>query len=430
MSIIKRKLIILSVLLLTSCSIIAEKPAVLDQRTTPISKPTPKQNNILQNAPQATPPLSNNNPKIINKKVKVAVLVPLSGKSKELGAAIVNSITLSLFENDQNNDVELVLFDSKDDPSDALTAIKEIAAQNIKVVIGPIFSTSTQSIAKIAKDNNITLLSFSNNQDLMNKPSVFLMGFLPEQQVERIVSYSISRGKNNFAILAPNNQYGITFSSLIKTMVKKKDGNFITSGLYLNNSDLDKTVKKTLDAYIISSRAASKGKAAANDGDKIYADVILVPESGSALFKAASSISKNNNNEREIQIIGSSSWDDASTLNDSNLIGAWFPAPAPEKYREFEKKYYQIYGKYPPRISSIAYDAIIAVIKTIPQSRNRDLKASDFVNYRSNKNAFEGIDGTFRFLPNGLVQRNFAVLQVGSGKFDTIDSPSTMFFKY
>ncbi len=277
----------------------------------------------------------------------------------------------------------------------------------------------------------MTILSFSNNQDLAQKPGIFLMGFLPEQQIERMSAYAISNGKDNVAIIAPNNQYGLKFSDILKEMVKRKDGNFISSQLYSNSSqDLEMAVARTLAANVIPARLDGKNKKAIKVEDRIYANAIFIPESGMALSKIVTLINKLNVNERPIQIIGSSNWDDIGTLNDPNLVGGWFVGADPTKYRDFEKKYYQIYNKFPPRISSIGYDAAFAVIDTIKKSGKRDLTPNDFISYQSQKNGFEGMDGLFRFLPNGIVQRNFAILEISNGKFDMIDSPNTMFFKY
>ena len=351
----------------------------------------------------------------------------MSGKNKELGTAMFNSITLSLFENDKNNDVELVVFDS----SDATKSINEIATQGIKTVIGPVFSADIEAIADVAKNNKITLLSFSNNQDLSGRAGVFLMGFLPEQQIERISSYAISSGKDSFAVIAPNNQYGQKFSTILKEMVKRKDANFVSSELYLNSSkDLERAVSKAISTYTISPRVVDKKKTNITEQDKVYANIILIPESGSVLSKIVSLIKKYNVSEREIQIVGSSNWDDISTLNDPNLIGGWLVSANAEKYRDFEKRYYQIYNKFPPRISGIGYDATMATIEVIKKSGKRELSSEDFANYQSAKNGFEGIDGLFRFLPNGIVQRNFAIFEIKNGRFEMIDSPSSMFFKY
>jgi hypothetical protein len=96
-----------------------------------------------------------------------------------------------------------------------------------------------------------------------------------------------------------------------------------------------------------------------------------------------------------------------------------------------EKNYYNSFNKFPPRISSIVYDAVLAVAKIAQNKSNSKIALSDFTNFSNPpKNGFDGIDGIFRFLPNGAVQRNLAVLQVGNGKFETLDSSIEKFLKY
>ena len=375
-------------------------------------------------------------PTSTHRKIQIALLLPFSGKNKELGWSIFNASSLSLFENDLENKIELVLFDSKDSPQDSQKAFKEIVDKNIKVVIGPIFTSTITAIEKMARDNEITVISLSNNHELLNKTNnrggVFVAGILLESQIDKIVNYAMDRGKLNFAIIAPNNQFGKYTTDYLKKFVRARDGNFITSEFYeANNNDIDRAAEKIVSSFGVPTKSKNRDTAYLSDYDRIYPQIILIPEAGKPLSKVVKSINKFNKDERDFQIIGTSQWDDASTLNDINLLGSWFSAPEGDKFRIFEKNYYRYFGKFPPRISSIAYDSVWAISKIAQNKTNLKLTFSDFIDYNKNvKNGFDGIDGVFRFLPNGAVQRNLAILQVGNGKFETIDSPLEKFLKY
>ena len=371
-----------------------------------------------------------------NRKIQIALFLPFSGKNKELGWSIFNASSLSLFENDLENKIELVLFDSKDSPQDTQKAFKEIVDKNIKVVIGPIFSTSIMAIEKMARDNEITVISLSNNHELLNKTNnrggVFVGGILLESQIDKIVNYAMDRGKFNFAIIAPNNQFGKFTTDYLKKFVRARDGNFITSEFYeANNIDIDRAAERIVNSFGVPTKSKNRDTAYLSDYDRIYPQIILIPEAGKQLSKLFKSINKFNKEERDFQIIGTSQWDDASTLNDINLLGSWFSAPEGDKFRIFEKNYYRYFGKFPPRISSIAYDSVWAISKIAQNKTDLKLTFSDFIEYNKNvKNGFDGIDGVFRFLPNGAIQRNLAILQVGNGKFETVDSSLEKFLKY
>ena len=157
----------------------------------------------------------------------------------------------------------------------------------------------------------------------------------------------------------------------------------------------------------------------------------MVPESGKILSKLVYFINGQNINERDFQIIGTSGWDDISTLGDEALKGAWFPAPDNHKFSLFQQKYYKTYNQYPLRISSISYDILAAIAKMIDTKKGKVPTISDLTNYSSSsQNGFDGIDGLFRFLPNGIIQRNLAVLEVEDNYFKTIEPATSKFLKY
>jgi branched-chain amino acid transport system substrate-binding protein len=374
-----------------------------------------------------------------HKKTQIALFLPFSGKNKDLGWSLYNAATLSLFDNDLGRNIELVLIDSKDTPEDAKKAFGDIVNRKIKVVIGPIFSNVIEAIEKDAKKNNITVISLSNNQDLLGKTNsdggVFLAGMLPEPQIDKIVGYALEHGKYSFATIAPNNQYGKTITDLMKKITRNRDGNFITAEFYSSDKDIDRAVENVMNSFSLSARL-NEGKKVKKDtviteADKIYPQVIMIPEGGKSLFKIVSAMQRLNKDERAFQLIGTNQWDDIATINDFHMMGAWFVAPENDKFRDFERSYYRSFNKFPPRIASIVYDLTAASAQIAALKGNKEITISDFTNFENPpKNGFEGIDGLFRFLPNGIVQRNLAVLQVASGKFEAAQKPIEVFLKY
>lgn len=157
----------------------------------------------------------------------------------------------------------------------------------------------------------------------------------------------------------------------------------------------------------------------------------MIPESGEVLAKIAALLKDKNLDERDFQLVGTNQWADTSTSNNPNLLGGWFAAPENEKFYNFERTYFQIYNKFPPRISSIVHDSVAAISKLVDLKKGQTPSVPDFTAYSAiPTNGFEGIDGIFRFLPNGLVQRNLAVLKVTNGGFETIEKPAERLLKY
>ncbi len=260
---------------------------------------------------------------------------------------------------------------------------------------------------------------------------------MPETQIDKMVAFAMKKNKTNFAVIAPNNQYGITIADLLKTTVENRDGNFTASEVYNSNlKGLEKSVERIVNSFTVPSELAEGGGNKLKRNTKVemdkrsYVQVIVIPETGKNLSKIVELIKAANKEERPIQIMGTSEWDSFATLNDNNLIGTWFCAPIQENFHSFEKKYQKTYNKIPPRLAAMSYDLVLAITRLANQKKTGNLKPEDFAGYENSpKNGFEGIDGLFRFLPNGFVQRNLAILEVQDDGFETVGWPNSKFLK-
>jgi branched-chain amino acid transport system substrate-binding protein len=361
-------------------------------------------------------------------KIKIAIFLPFSSQNKDLAQNIANAAVLSLFANDRFHKLELVFIDSKETAFEQQQAFQEIINRNIKIVIGPIYSNNLINIENMAQEHAITVISLSNNIAMLGKVfnnggGIFIAGILPETQTEQMVNFAINQNKSNFAILAPNNQYGKLITDYLKKFTKARSANFITAEFYNNEKDLEKSVDRLINSFSLS--IIPKKDQIINEEDKNYPQTIFIPESGKILSKAIATINSKNIKELDLKIVGSSQWDDPSTLHDSNLFGSWFVAPEPKKFQSFEKEYQQTFKNFPNRISTIAYDSILAISDL---AQNNNIITSHTLIAKTK--GFEGIDGLFRFLPNGAVQRNLAILKVGVNNFEIIEPASKKFLNY
>ena len=132
--------------------------------------------------------------------------MPLSGKHKNIGKALYDAAQLALFD---HGDPRIVIypFDTKASEYTAVSLMEEIIAQDIKIIIGPVFSNIVKSLTPIAQDNGITILSFSNNINVATN-NVYIAGLDVRQQVQRIISYVLENDIKYFSALLPGNNYG------------------------------------------------------------------------------------------------------------------------------------------------------------------------------------------------------------------------------
>jgi hypothetical protein len=109
-----------------------------------------------------------------------------------------------------------------------------------------------------------------------------------------------------------------------------------------------------------------------------------------------------------VKLLGTSLWNDAATQREPMLAGAWYAAPNDSQWRGFAERYASTYGGRPPRIASLAYDAmsLVALLaKGEPYQRYTEKAITD-------PNGFAGVDGIFRFRFDGAIERGLQVMEV------------------
>ena len=137
---------------------------------------------------------------------KVGLLVPLTGSSAALGEDLVDAAQMALFDVGRT-DLELLPRDTGDEPGKAEAAARSALDAGAELLLGPVYGRSAQSVAPIAAGRGVNVISFSNDASVA-RPGLYVLGFRPEEQVDRIVRYGAAQGRTRFAALAPGDAYG------------------------------------------------------------------------------------------------------------------------------------------------------------------------------------------------------------------------------
>ena len=117
---------------------------------------------------------------------------------------------------------------------------------------------------------------------------------------------------------------------------------------------------------------------------------------------------------KKVKLIGTGEWYIDNIGSEPGLLGAWFVAPNPNLWKDFKKKFYKLYNYEPIRLSSLAHDSLTTVFSIIDKNEKiYELNYDDF----QNSYGFTGIDGEFKFLSNGTVQRKLSILEVKQNSF-------------
>jgi ABC-type branched-subunit amino acid transport system substrate-binding protein len=324
---------------------------------------------------------------------RVALLVPMTGPNAKVGQSIANATMLALLDT-KTDKVRITTYDTN---LGAAAAASRALAEGNKLILGPLLAEDARVIGPIAARASVPVISFSNDASVAGG-SVYLMGYNPNQSIERVVGFAREKGLSRFAALIPRGTYGERSGTALLRAVEQAGGTVVS----MQNFDRTPT---SMTAAVKKLQSSSS-----------Y-DALLIADAGRVAIQIAPIIRKNGG--ATARLLGTELWntDDAMAANPA-LRGAWFASVSDNLYRQLAVKYRARFGGTPFRLSSLGYDAVLLTVRIardwtpgtqFPASRLRD------------PGGFSGIDGAFRFNRAGVAERALEVAEVGAGAFTVAD---------
>ena len=363
---------------------------------------------------------------------KVAILLPLSGPAAPTGKAVLNAAEMALFEL-AGPGFQLVIKDTGGTPEGAAQAAQEAVFEGAQLILGPLFSTSAQAAAPIALGGLVPMISFSNDMTLAQN-GVYVLGITPDSQIDRVIGYAVTQGSSRFALLAPENSYGQATLDALTGALGRHGGTMISAVFYPpGTTDVSAQVKVL--AQYEERRAAlldeRRKLAARNDPDSqaelerlmeretlgdVEFDSVLIPAGGRELLLVAPLLPFYDVDPEYVRFLGTRLWDDGALGTEPSLVGGWFATPDRRGWQAFSQRYQAHFGVAPPRVASLGYDstALAAVL-----TRQAEAAGQAVVFDRpslTQPDGFAGVDGIFRFRPDGTPERGLSVQELQRGK--------------
>lgn len=367
-------------------------------------------------ATTATPPFAASQtpivpmPAIPAHKVKVALLVPLTGPGAEIGESISNAAQMALFDSGSES-FELSPRDTHGTPAGAAAAAQAAIQDGAQLILGPLMADDVRAVTPIAQSANINVIAFTTDAKQAG-PNTFIMGFLPVGQVQRVVSYAASKGIHSIGVIAPQTEYG---NAVLDAYTSAAAMAGIQTVDVLRSRPGDTNISASIQKF--SNNDARKK----SPGMRAPFDAVFMPVGGTDAQTIGNLLSYYDLDAKNVRRLGTGLWDDAVVSHENNLAGGWFAAPDPTARKVFEQKYQSTYGTAPSRLASLGYDAtaLAAVLAKSGQAR-QGAPAFDR-SAITNPNGFSGIDGIFRFRTDGLAERGLAVLELRNGSSLVVD---------
>jgi hypothetical protein len=159
--------------------------------------------------------------------VKVGLVLPLSasGNAGAAGTAMRSAAEMALAEFNVT-DLQLLVKDDGGNAPGARQVAQQAIDEGAEIILGPIFAHSVSPVGQLARSRNIPVMAFSTDANVATR-GVYLLSFLPESDVDRIVSYAISQGKKSFAAAIPDNAYGSVAEAAFKQSVARRGGRIV-----------------------------------------------------------------------------------------------------------------------------------------------------------------------------------------------------------
>lgn len=322
--------------------------------------------------------------------VRIALILPLSaaGNAGVAAQSMKNAAELALAEFKQPN-IQLLVKDDGGTPQGAQAAAQQALAEGAELIVGPLFAQSVSAVGAVARQRNVPVIAFSTDASVAAR-GVYLLSFLPESDVKRIVDFAVSRGKRAYAAMLPENAYGNVVEAAFQQEAARRGARVLSLEKY------------PADA----ARMAEPARRVAQAASRV--DSIFIPDGADAVPQVVQALTAAGVNTKRVQLLGTGLWDDPRIFSTPALDGGWYAAPDSSGFRSFSGRYRARYGQDPVRTATLSYDAV-ALVAALVKTQGPQRFSEQIL---TNSSGFAGIDGIFRFRPDGTNERGLAVLRV------------------
>jgi branched-chain amino acid transport system substrate-binding protein len=326
--------------------------------------------------------------------VRVGMILPLTqnGAPSPIGVSMRNAAQLAI-EEFAAPQITLMIQDDHSSPDGVAQAAQSELGAGAELILGPVFANNVRAAAAAAKSAGRPMIAFSTDVSVAGQ-GVYLLSFLIEGYVDRIVQYAVSTGKRSFAVMAPQSDYGNVATARFQQDASGLSAQVVVSARYSAGQ---------------SATAAQEVAAVAGQIDGLF-----IPEQADAMPAVAGALASSN---VKTQFLGTGVWNDARVLRLPQMQGAWFSAPDNSGFNALAQRYRAKFNSEPTRLATLSYDAV-----TLAAALARN-PAPDRYSERTLTavSGFSGADGVFRFRPDGTNERGLAVNVIEGGAAKVIN---------
>lgn len=356
-------------------------------------------------------------------KHEIALLVPVTGQNAPIGQSIANAATLALL--DLNNPrLKLTTYDTT---AGTVSAAQRALASGAKFILGPLSAANTREVEPLAARAKVPMISFSNDADLADADT-FVFGFLPSQEIERVVAFAAQQGVTRYAAMVPGGTYGQRVGEAYAAAVRRHGGQLVLIETFPRDRTKLVAAARRVARYddrMAQARARlerNKGGAVRQVEDYLQPppyEALLIAEASSFTRALLPALAQYGVTNAQVRLLGPGLWStDTSLAAEPGMQGAWFASVPDGQFSNLSRRLRSQFGLRASRFASFGYDAIL-LAHTGDQNGWR-IGQPFPVSALTSEGGYTGIDGLFRLLPGGVTERGLEVKEMRGGEFITV----------
>ena len=332
-------------------------------------------------------------------KIKIGLIVPLTGEYSYIGKSIIKSTRMALNKINDNR-ITIIPKDTRANPIDTLRVSRELYSDGIKIVIGPVFNESNKYLDEL---NEVTFLSFTNK--IRNNPKNVISGGVNAiSQINTIKRYLIKNNLKNTIFLIPETEYkreiedAIEKTNLIlkEKFIYSKDPTLLTKQIedltryQQRKQNLEDEIKRIEGSNTLNKKRKIEKLKKKDTLGFINFDSVIIADFSESLKSVATSLLYTDVSSERIKYITLNQWFDESLLKENSLHPMYFPSINKDNFEIFKKDYFRNFKNLPNQISFLSYDLVGLVYYLLI---NNNFKIDGNLFFKKNK--FKGKIGIF-----------------------------------
>ena len=344
-----------------------------------------------------------------NEKIKIGLLVPITGENKELGQQIIKSTRIAL-KDIKSDEIEIYLKDTNSNPNTTIRSAIELDEMGVKIVIGPVFY---KNLVYLDEVENITFLSLTNKTLGLPK-NVISAGINATSQLNTIKKFIESNEIKKTIFLTPKVDYELEIKKAInqskikvyKHYVYDTDPTKLTSQIekitnyQIRKQNLADEIKRVENSELVDKDKQIKKLKKKHTIGNVNFDSVIISDFNESLKSVITSLLYTDVSPKNKYIISFNQWFDESVLSEEIIQPIYYPSINKKNLNSFEKKFKEEFEEETNFLSLLSYD-LVGLIYYL--SLENDL--TDINKLFKKKNSFKGKIGIFDIENNKINHR-------------------------